>query len=475
MSSAAVHTSPFSGSWYPGEPEELKQLLERLFAVSESRTGHSLLEGGVGFVTPHAGLIYSGAVAAAVYRHVRIKPPERVVVLGFSHRGSPRGVWLPDTVCYRTPLGQMLVDGDAVAELASTRSFRVGPEEQLCDHSVEIQLPLLQFAAPNARIVPVYVSRLDGGTRRQAARELARLAGPRTVYIASSDFTHFGRAFGFEPFPADSSAGARLWELDHTVIEAAGSLNDELFLDAVRDTRATVCGCDPIALLLATLEQLQQGEEHYQLKLDYQTSGELTGDYRHSVSYAALGYFPYSSMLLDEAAQTALLESARRTLDRYRETGRREPVPPANASPAIQRRAAAFVSLHKGGALRGCVGVTVPSEPLARVVPEMTLAAALDDPRFPPVGRSETNIDIEISVLSPLKPVRSRADFVVHQHGAVLEAGFRRGLLLPQVATEHGWTAEEFFQALARKTGVRMSVYEAPGVKLYTFRAQVIH
>lgn len=475
MSSAAVHASPFSGSWYPGKRAELEGLLDRLFADSEMRTGSSLLARGVGFVVPHAGLMYSGTVAAAAYRHLRQSPPERVVVIGFSHRGSAAGAWLSDVECYRTPLGDTCVDQEAVASLAAQRAFGKAAEEQLCDHSIEIQLPLLQRVAPQAKLVPVYVSQLDAQTRLAVARALAGLADARTVFVASSDFTHYGRAFHFEPFPADDRVAGRLHDLDHAVMDAASSLNDEVFLKGIRETRANVCGCEPISLLLAIVKELESGEEHYQQKLDYQTSGEITGDYRHSVSYAALGYFPHSSLLLDAADQAALMESARRTLDQYRETGRREAVAPLRDSPALSRRGALFVSLHKRGELRGCVGMSAPRETLSRAVSEMTLAAALDDSRFPPLGRDEADIEVEISVLSPLKPIQSRAEFRVNEHGAMLESGFRRGLLLPQVASEHGWNAEQFFEALARKSGARMSVYDEPSTQLYVFRAQLIH
>jgi MEMO1 family protein len=475
MSSVAVHTSPYSGSWYPGKRKELEALLDRLFADSERRTGSSLLPGGIGFVVPHAGLMYSGTVAAAAYRHLHDQPPERVVVMGFSHRGSAAGAWLPDTECYRTPLGDVCVDRETVARLAAERVFGEASEERLCDHSIEIQLPLLQRVAPQAKLVPVYVSQLDAHARRAVAQALSRLADGRTVFVASSDFTHYGRAFNFEPFPADHRIADRLHDLDHAVVDAAAGLNDEKFLEAVRETRATVCGYEPIALLLAIIRELEGREEHYQQKLDYQTSGEITGDYQHSVSYMALGYFPHSSFLLDEADQGALIESARRTLDRYRETGRREAVPPDRTSPALSRRCAAFVSLHQRGDLRGCVGTSMPTEPLSRVVGEMVLAAALDDSRFPPLRRDEKDVEIEISVLSPLKPIQSRAEFRVNEQGAMLEAGFRRGLLLPQVAPEHGWNAEQFFEALARKSGARMSVYDEPSTRLHVFRAQLIH
>ena len=475
MPAAAAHPSPYSGTWYPADPSELRELLAQLFANSEKRTGFYPLPGGAAFVVPHAGLVYSGTVAASAYRHLALQPPRRVVLLGFSHHGSPPGVGLPETEAYRTPLGEIPVDRDAVARLAACRPFRPVPEARLCDHSVEIQLPLLQHAAPGATVVPLYVSHLEPAARAEAARALVDLAGPGTVLVASSDFTHYGKDFRFQPFPNDASVAGRLQDLDKSVADAAGSLNPDLFLAELRASQATVCGYEPIALLLATLRLLDAREEHFQELLDYQTSGEITGDFSHSVSYAALGFFPYSSFHLSEEEQSLLLASARATLANYQDSGQRTPVPPARQTPALARRTSAFVTLHKQGELRGCVGTASASEPLSKIVPDMTLAAALEDTRFDRVSRTETGIDIEVSVLSPLKRIAGRGDFRVHLHGAMLEAGFRRGLLLPQVATEYHWDAAQFFDALARKSGARPSIYNDPSTRLHVFRAQLIH
>jgi MEMO1 family protein len=474
MPAAAAHSSPFSGTWYPDDPAELRELLTKLFADSEKRTGLYSLPGGDAFVVPHAGLVYSGTVAAAAYRHLALQSPRRVVLLGFSHRGSPPGIGIPDAVAYRTPLGDVPVDGDAAAHLAACRAFRPVPEARVCDHSVEIQLPLVQHAAPNASVVPLYVSHLDPADRAEAARALADLAAPGTVFVASSDFTHYGKNFGFQPFPNDQRVAGRLEDLDKSVADAAGSLDPELFLTELRASQSTVCGYDPISLLLATVRLLDAREEHFQELLDYQTSGAITGDFSHSVSYAALGYFPYSAFHLSEEEQSLLLASARATLASYQSTGERIPVLPERQTPALARRTSAFVTLHKRGELRGCVGSITAAEPLSDVVPGMTLAAALDDSRFDRVSLTETGIDIEISVLSPFKRIATRDEFHTGVHGALLDAGFHRGLLLPQVATEYDWDAAQFFQALARKSGAPASIYGDPSTRLHVFRAQLI-
>lgn len=474
MSAAGTHLSPYGGSWYPGDPGELGALLDDLFATSARRTGRYLAPRPLAFVVPHAGLVYSGTVAAAAYRHLRAEPPRRVIVLGFSHRGAAPGAWIPDVEVYRTPLGEIAVDRETVGRLLASGAFRRLPEAVLCDHSVEIQLPLLGKAAPQAQVVPVYVSELDETARGAAARELAQCLGPGTVLLASSDFTHYGRGFSFQPFPADERVSERLRELDETASEAAGSLRPDLFLEAIRETSATVCGTQPISLLLATLGLAGGEDEIFQELLDYQTSGEITGDYKHSVSYAALGYFHFSSFHLDGEDQQLLLEAARRTLEHYQQTGARQPIPPPRETPALGRRAAAFVTLHRNGRLRGCVGRRSTTESLAQLVPSLTLAAALEDSRFEPLDPAESGIEIEISVLSPFKRVANLDCFQAGVHGAYLESARRHALLLPQVATEARWGARQFFDALARKAGLSPEVYQDPATHMYIFRAQIL-
>lgn len=474
MPAASFHESPYAGSWYPDDPSELRALLDRVFTDSRQRTGPYLRPGALAFVVPHAGIVYSGVVAAAVYRHLEQMASRRVVLLGFCHRGAPPGLWIPRIDAFLTPLGELALDRALAAELAARPEFGFLPEASVCDHSIEIQLPFLNRVAPSALLVPVYVSHLDPVVRAQAARVLAGLAREGAVLLASSDFTHYGRSFHYEPFPADVWVADRLRDLDESLMEATGSLRPELFTETLRSTHATLCGHEPISLLLATLRHLEDDEEIFQETLDYQTSGEITGDYRHSVSYAALGYFPYSAFHLGREDQAALMESARRTLEHYQRTGERRAVLPAGGTNALERRAAAFVTLYRDGQLRGCVGRRAALEPLARTVPEMTLAAALDDTRFPPLGRDETGIEIEISVLSPFKRILDRGAFRAGEHGALLHSGVQHGLLLPQVATERNWSADQFFEALARKAGAPKHAYGDPNTRLYVFRAQII-
>src|SRR5579871_2328098 len=140
----AVHVSPYGGTWYPGCRADLERLLDDLFDSSKKRTGSYLLPDAVGFIVPHAGLEYSGLVAAAAYRHIRAQQPRRIVILGFAHKGGPAGISIPDVEAYETPLGDVAADRTAMERLAAHRPFQLVYEGRICDHSVEIQLPLLQ-------------------------------------------------------------------------------------------------------------------------------------------------------------------------------------------------------------------------------------------------------------------------------------------------------------------------------------------
>jgi AmmeMemoRadiSam system protein B/AmmeMemoRadiSam system protein A len=424
------------------------------------------------FVVPHAGLVYSGTVAASAYRHLQAAKPERVFILGFTHSAGRPGVSIPDLGAFQTPLGEVKVDCEVARKLASGGPFSVVAESEVCDHSVEIQLPLLQKAAAGALVVPLYVGSLDDAERRAAARALAQHVQPGDVLLASSDLTHYGRSFGYLPFPDGPGVRRPLFLLDSRVIDSAGSLDPTSFLKTLHELGSTVCGYEPIALLLETLSLLP-GEEVFQQPLDYQTSADLTGDFEHIVSYGSLGYFHADSFRLDDEAQAALLASARATLRHLRATGDRKAIPPAFVSPLLMRRAGVFVSLHQGKALFGCIGRPTTEEPLAEAVPRLTLAAMLDDPRFAPCAGVPDGLDIEISVLTPTKRIRDWRSFRVGLHGACLEFGDHLGLLLPQVASNGIFTEAGFLEALSRKAGLGPDAYRDPQARLSVFQAQV--
>ena len=171
-----------------------------------------------------------------------------------------------------------------------------------------------------------------------------------------------------------------------------------------------------------------------------------------------------------EADRHLLLRLAREAIAAY--VGNL-PAPAPVMSGALARPGGAFVTLHKHGDLRGCIGHVEAKEPIGRVVPRCAVSAGSSDPRFPPVTSSELDdLDIEISLLGPLEPIAGPADIEIGRHGLVVERGWQRGLLLPQVATEWHWDADTFLAQTCRKAGLTNDAWKH-GATIWRFEAEV--
>jgi AmmeMemoRadiSam system protein A len=174
--------------------------------------------------------------------------------------------------------------------------------------------------------------------------------------------------------------------------------------------------------------------------------------------------------MTSEHDRTLLLQLAREAIAAHVGAA---PAHVPGAAGVLARPGGAFVTLHKAGNLRGCIGHVEASEPLGKVVPRCAVAAASGDPRFPPMAPSELGaIAIEISLLGPLEPITGPDDIVIGRHGLVVERGWQRGLLLPQVATEWGWDAEAFLVHTCQKAGLARDAWQT-GAKVWRFEAEV--
>jgi len=181
----------------------------------------------------------------------------------------------------------------------------------------------------------------------------------------------------------------------------------------------------------------------------------------------------------------ALINLARRTIERalrrrYPQVvlegpGTGGPELPVPEMAVLNEPRGAFVTLHALGDLRGCIGYVESALPLARVVEEVAEKAAFEDPRFPPLTPEEyPAVEVEISVLSPLRQIGSPGEIVVGSHGLLLEHGWHRGLLLPQVATEQGWDRTVFLENVARKAGLPATAWKDPSARIFIFTADII-
>jgi AmmeMemoRadiSam system protein B len=276
-----VRRSPLAGSWYPADAAELRNLVDRLLTES---TPPPIDPACPALVVPHAGYRYSGAVAAAAYRLLTERRTSRVVVLAPCHRMSFHGLVVPSAAGFETPLGIVWVD-EVVESLASSPLVRIDSAPFEGEHSFEIQLPFLQRAAPDAKVVPILFGSLGAQDDVAVGSLLSRFIGDESLFLISSDFTHYGARFDYEPFPATSGweVRARLEELDMAAIAPILAGDVTAFRSFLARTGDTVCGRVPLAAYLATLGCAGRGR-----LLAYRTSLDETGDYEHCVSYASI-------------------------------------------------------------------------------------------------------------------------------------------------------------------------------------------
>lgn len=278
-----VKESSLAGIWYPAGREALRALIERYLAgVSGEKPGRP-----VGLVVPHAGYRYSGQAAAYAYRLLDPSWCRRVVIVAPSHFVDFSGAALSPVDYFRTPLGDVEVDSATVGKLSSAPGFRLDLLPFRDEHSLEIQLPFLQSVLAEFSLVPVVLGRLLREEIFSIAAALAPLADRETVLVASSDFVHYGERFGFVPFAAETPEQLKhaLEDLDGGAISAISTGNPRAFLDYVAHTGATICGRIPIAVLMAAL-----GGGCRAHRLCYYTSGDVTGDWTSTVSYAAIAF-----------------------------------------------------------------------------------------------------------------------------------------------------------------------------------------
>ena len=212
--------------------------------------------------------------------------------------------------------------------------------------------------------------------------------------------------------------------------------------------------------------------------LNYTNSSLVTGNKKKGVW--AVGYSSWvidqekgELPMLNKEQRKKLLEIARSSIKTFLEIGKKLEV--SEQDPVLLKEAGAFVTLSEHGQLRGCIGNMVGREPLYLTVRNMAVEAATGDPRFPPVGLSELkNIEIEISVLSPLEKVDSADKVQLGVHGVLIKKGFNSGVFLPQVATETGWSKEEFLSTLCtQKAGLAPDAWKDKTAEIYIFTAEI--
>lgn len=257
-----------AGYFYPRDKEELLRCL-RSFIEREEKPLPTK-----GCISPHAGYIYSGAVAGKVYSSIEI--PNRVILLGPNHHGLGYPSAIYSKGSFLTPLGEIKIEEDLSEKiLKDSKYLKEDFSAHTSEHSLEVQLPFLQYINPNVKIVPITISDYSQKNLEDLANAISKNMDDETLIVASSDFSHY------EPHEIAK-------EKDFYAIESILNMNPWEFYERVRKRRISICGVGPIVVLLLTLNNL--GVKNSKL-VEYKTSGDITQDYSAVVGYAGIIFF----------------------------------------------------------------------------------------------------------------------------------------------------------------------------------------
>lgn len=485
LAAAGTRPAAVAGAFYTDNPEQLRAQIEEMVAVESTETGSLAL------VVPHADFIYSGAVAGKAFATLDSAKVRRVILLGPSHHRAFRGAALPaqDLDAFATPLGEVPLDTESLAMLRSNRDFCGPTEAHAPEYSLEVELPFLQVVAPMARIVPILLgNRTDREDARRIARTLTPLLDSSTVVVVSSDFTHHGDRYRWTPF-SEPGLASQLIHLGQVTAGRLAAVDPQGFYSQVEISGDTVCGAKPSIVLAELLAHAFDGRGKV---LDVANSGYVSGRWDVSVTYAAVAFSgswrdwydePPSSPVakLTESQGSQMISLARATLDSYllHDGSLAEWYAAPHDREVLRGLAGAFVTLkntgqraEREGRLRACMGVVEAKQPLEDAVIQAAVQAAQDS-RFPRLRHEELeDLEVEVSVLSAIRPVAGPEVIEVGVHGVILIKGSRRALYLPQVAPELGWDRDTMLDHLARKAGLPTDGWRQ-GADFYVFTAEV--
>jgi len=479
-----------AGQFYPAEEAKLAKTVQQFLKEGKG----AQVSGRVrGLIAPHAGYIYSGPIAASGYR--QIDPATRtVIVLAPSHHIGAARATIMDVDCYRTPLGDIPLSPIA-ATLRKQDLFSPMPSMDQEEHSLEVQLPFLQEMLKIFELVPITIGQADP---RPIARALLPYIDDNTLIVASSDLSHY--------YPYEK---AKL--LDASCTKAITALD----LGKVAESEA--CGKIPIMVLIEIARQ-----KGWQAKLiDCRNSGDTAGPPDQVVGYASIAFFsesgdgksnaqdrargetksddekksdpglefsqssqssksPEPSESVSDADKKELLGLARKVIANTLAGGEGKVSLPENLSSYVNEKRGCFVTLHKSGQLRGCIGTIIPEERLCDCVKANAVNAAFRDPRFSPLSHKEFDqIVIEISILTLPKQIHFsdaedlKRQLRPRQDGVILsQQGWHRATYLPQV-WEQLPNKEDFLQSLCQKASLPRDAWKDPKTTVEVYQAIV--
>jgi len=464
-----------AGTFYAGGREALTGQLGKLFSEASQ---NKKLENIVAIVSPHAGYVYSGIVAASAYNQLSPEMHyDNIFLIGSSHHASFDGAALYSQGNFITPLGTAKVNIPLSLKLISENPdiFKSIPEAHAQEHSLEVQVPFLQYVyKDDLQIIPILLGTQRANTIKKIAEALSPYFNGRNLFVISTDFSHYPDYQ--DAYEVDESTAKAIMKNSSAGFQRILEYNES---KGIPNLATSICGWTSMLAFLEIAEKIQGIQFHM---IQYMNSGDTpVGDKDRVVGYHAIAVTLEGSVKTSDKAneeyeltgneKKQLLQLARTTIKHYLETGQELQANADAYSAKLIAPSGAFVTLMKEGKLRGCIGRFNADLPLYKVVQEMAISAATHDYRFAQLSIDELHqVDIEISVLTPMRKIQSPDEIILGKHGIYIKKGSNAGTFLPQVATQTGWNLDEFLGHCSRdKAGLgwdgwknaEISVYEA--------------
>ena len=461
-----VRKPAVAGMFYPGNKEELAGKVDDFLANAEK----SDIKGRVfAIIVPHAGYEYSGQIAAYSFKQLEGADFKKIIIISPSHYVSFDGMSVYNKGAFETPLGIIKIDKELADKImAKDKRFIFYPEAHLKEHAIEVELPFLQkmYKDKDFKIVPITMGNPETDDIRILSDTLYDVMDKDTLLIISVDLSHY--------YPYDKAV-----ELDTNSTSAIEHLDAQKMLKDINSHNSEIDA--PIAVLgMITLANRYNAKAKI---IKYANSGDVTGDKSRVVGYSSIVVYIPSDLqekgdmimkdeYLSKEEKVKLLEIAKLSIIEA-VTGKRQFFPNVTEE-KLKENCGAFVTIKENNELRGCIGYIQAVKPLYETVKDVAKSAAVNDYRFNPVAENELDkLELEISVLTPLKKIKDINEIEVGKHGLVMKQGFNSGLLLPQVATEYNWDKGTFLKETCRKAGLPQDAWKDKSTEIYTFSAEV--
>nr|MBU1328950.1 AmmeMemoRadiSam system protein B [Candidatus Omnitrophota bacterium] len=455
-----------AGAFYPGNKEELTRKVDNFLANAEK----SDIKGKIlALIAPHAGYDYSGQIAAYSFKQLEGTNFKKIIIISPSHYVGFDGMSIYNKGSFETPLGLVKIDEELANKIMQkNKRFIFYPEAHKKEHAIEVELPFLQriYKDKDFKIVPITMGNPESEDIMILSDALYDAMDKDTLLIVSVDLSHY--------YPYDKAV-----KLDTNSTSAIEQLDAQKMTEDINSHNSEIDA--PIAVLgMITLANRYNAKAKI---IRYANSGDVTGDKSRVVGYSSIVVYIPSDLqekgdmimkdeYLSKEEKAKLLEIAKFSIIEA-VTGKRQFLPNVTEE-RLKENCGAFVTIKENNQLRGCIGYIQAVKPLYETVKDVAKSAAVNDYRFSPVGQDELDkLELEISVLTPLKKIKDISEIEVGRHGLVIKQGFNSGLLLPQVATEYNWDRDTFLQQTCRKAGLSHDAWKDKATEIYIFSAEV--